>query len=137
MLRIRLKLFTIIILIAAAMIVACQKIEPTLEEKRAIATNTIGIAASLAASLHVEATRACEIAGIKEIEACALHKGTLLPEREAKSMAIISIENTKHYFEKCLADFSADYCNDLIARAIEMEQRKTPESASIKLQDER
>lgn len=116
--------FILGVLAAVATVSACQKAEPTAEEKRASATRSMGGLASVAASLHVDAMRTCKIAGVEDIERCAQVEGMLLPEREAKAVASVSLGRTKTFFERCTAEFSLEYCNDLIARAIEMEWRK-------------
>lgn len=113
------------ILAICAFAVGCkQKEPPTSAEKQRAVESRNGIAASIAAAFNVDAVRACRVAGISDIEKCAKTEGTLLPEREARAMAAVSVRKTRRYFDSCIAKFSAAYCNDLIARAIEMEWRK-------------
>lgn len=102
----------------------CKEKELSAEQKRASALSSAGFAASLAASSHVDAARACEIAGIADMSTCSANNGTLLAEREAKVLAAMAIRRTNSYFKKCESSFPFDYCKDLIQRAIEIEYRK-------------
>lgn len=94
------------------------------EEQRRNAESSIGMDASIVADFHVDAERVCTIAGTPKIEQCAKNWGTLLDEKAAKISASMSIEQTQRYFDKCVGKFSAAYCNNLLARAIQIERRK-------------
>jgi hypothetical protein len=94
------------------------------EEQRRNAESSIGMTASLVAGFHVDAERACTIAGTPRIEQCAKNWGTLLDEKAARISASMSMEQTQRYFDKCVGPFGAPYCNDLLARAIQIERRK-------------
>lgn len=115
------------VLIALALVVslaAFEKAQPTAEEKHASAIRHMGTSASIAASLNVDALRACKTAGVDDLERCAKLDGALLPEREAKALATVAQRQKDRYFAACTAEFSRDYCTDLFARGIEMESRR-------------
>lgn len=116
-----------IICTLGAIVLACAGCKPkeNSEEMSARAReDAIGISASIAAGFHTEATRECKIVGIEDLENCAKNTGTLIDEKSARILATASISRTKDYFDRCTKDFSADYCNQLIARAIQFELRK-------------
>lgn len=122
-----------ILILSIAFLVGCHKKTLSPEEQRHVTESSIGITASIAASLHVDAERACFIAGTEQMSDCANSLGTLVPERAAKMAATMSISRTKHFFDKCIVEFSSSYCNDLLERAIKIERRK-PASSEPEIQ---
>ena len=54
----------------------------------------------------------------ENLDACAENKGYLLEEQVAAPIAQIAIEHRKAYFERCYANFSKEYCDQLISRAV-------------------
>ena len=119
--------------ILAALCSACEKKMPSAADKRTAAIASAGIRASLTASIHVEAERTCEIVGFPSLDECAKLEGNLLTEKEAKQMADFSMSQSKKYFESCVANLSADYCNKLIERAVQIERRKPPAATEVEL----
>jgi hypothetical protein len=102
------------------------------DQGTAMSHDMAGVAASIAASFEVDAARACKVAGIDDIGACAQQNGTLLPEKEAKALAKVALAQHKGYNERCRKTFDIAYCDDLLGRAIKMEWRK-PIDASASL----
>jgi hypothetical protein len=121
-----------IIILGMALVIAsttgCSRVEESSEPNKQSQENIIGILASTTASFHVDASRECEIAGIHDLEQCSLNTGTLIQEKSAKILAATAMKQTKRYFAECIKNFPGDYCNDLIARAIQIEWRKPPAS---------
>jgi hypothetical protein len=94
------------------------------EEKREKASESIGILASFAAVALASAVRSCQIVGVSDIDQCTKIKGTLLADRSAQTMASFAVEQRLGYWKACQADFSNEYCGQLIRRAVEIELRK-------------
>jgi hypothetical protein len=117
--------------IIAGLGAGCNRKERTAEEQIRSQEERVGLSASIAADFHVGADKECKIAGIENIEDCSKNTGTLLQEKSAKALAIASLANSKHYFDSCMKEFSAEYCNQLIARAIQIEWRKPVSSDSV------
>jgi len=61
-----------------------------------------------------------------DVEKCAVIEGHLIPEREARIAAKLSLEQTREYFSSCVYSkkLGESYCNNSIARAIAMERRR-------------
>lgn len=114
--------------LAVSVLVGCEK-PPTPEQTRAGAVRAIGTRASITAMMVVDATRACAVAGIEKIDACAKQDGTLMPEREAKVLAQGALRRTDAFNAECSKNFAANYCADLLTRAIAMEWRKPLETS--------
>ena len=116
---------TALIISVALTSAGCKKEAPERDDKKSDA-ETIAFSASIAASLHVDAERACTIAGVVDVEKCSAIEGHLIPEREARIAAKLSLGQTREYFNSCVyrKKFGENYCNNLIARAIAMERRR-------------
>jgi hypothetical protein len=99
-------------------------------ESKAMSRDTAGMTASIAASLEVDAKRACMIAGIDDISVCAQQDGVLLSEKQAQAVAKFAVEQRKSYNKECRESFDAAYCDDLLSRAIDMEWRKPVETSA-------
>lgn len=109
----------------------CQKKQSSADDSQRLSERTIGTMASIAAAMHVDAERACEMVGTSEIPACAKNQGNLLAEREARVAASASMSHSKRFFDRCLSGFDVAYCNELMARAIQIERRKPASSEPI------
>ena len=107
---------------------ACGDRPQSTSQSTPMSRDMAGTAASIAASFEVEATRACNIAGIDDITACAQQNGALLPEKEVKAVAKVALAQHKSYSERCRKSFETAYCEDLLNRAIQMEWRKPTEA---------
>lgn len=94
------------------------------EQKREKAIAAIGIDASVTAALYVSAARSCQVVGVNDIERCAQLKGSLIADQSAQIIASVAVEKAREYWKKCQEDFSQDYCNQLIQRALDIEYRK-------------
>lgn len=126
----------IFVVVAGVLTSGCSdRSEPTSQDK-AMSRDTVGMAASIAASFEVDATRACKIAGVDDIAACAQQSGALLPEKEAKAVAKVALAQHKSYSERCRKSFDTAYCDDLLSRAIQMEWRKPVEASASSLEVE-
>lgn len=96
----------------------------------AMSREMAGTAASIAAAFEVSALRACKIAGIEDLSACATQTGELLPEKEARIAAKMALGQRTSFNDRCRRSFDSKYCDDLLKRAIEMEWRKPPETST-------
>ena len=117
------------LLAVALLISACD--EPiSAEEKRRRAESAMGINASIAASSIVSAYRACSIVGVYKLDECAQIKSPLLADESAKLMAKMALDFSRDYWKECQAVLPHEYCQQLITRAVAIEQRKPRESNS-------
>ena len=94
------------------------------EQKREKTIAAIGTDASVTAAMFVSAARSCQVVGVNDIERCVQLKSSLIADQAAQIIASVAVDKTKEYWKKCQADFSQDYCNQLIQRAVAIEYRK-------------
>jgi hypothetical protein len=111
------------LLITLLTLVGCER-PLSAEAKKEKASESIGILASFTAVALASALHSCQIVGIPDIDQCAQLKGTLLADRSAQSMASFAAEQRITYWKACQAEFSTEYCGQLIQRALAIELRK-------------
>ena len=110
--------------VLAVLLAGCAKKEVTAEQKRHKAQVSVSIDAWLAAKDHVNASQECRIAGFSPLQKCALNDGLLEPEEIAKDAASRALNSAAEYRASCAEDFSEEFCNELIDRAIRIEWRR-------------
>jgi hypothetical protein len=86
---------------------------------------SIGADASITAIALVRAKRACAVVGVESLEDCTKLKGTLLAEQGAQLNASMARDWEREYWQKCSKGFSKDYCEDLLKRALAIEEKLT------------
>ena len=118
-----LKKYLSVLVASALMLTGCEK-PLSAEEKKQKASESIGVIASVAASFLISAARSCRVVGVPDIEQCAKIKGTLLAEQSAQIEANLAVEQRSGYWKECQAEFSAEYCGQLINRALAIELRR-------------
>jgi hypothetical protein len=85
--------------------------------------DAVGSQASLTARVLVSAFRRCEVIGVPDLSRCVTHKGPLIEERLAPSLAEQAIQMKKDYDAACTKHNSAEYCRALLQRASEVAAR--------------
>lgn len=111
-----------VIVITALSLIGCDK-PLSAEEKKQQASTSIGVIASISAGFLVSAARYCQAVGVPDIDQCAAIEGNLLAEQYAQIQANLAVEQRISYWKGCQADFSTEYCDQLIKRAIAIELR--------------
>ncbi len=81
---------------------------------------SISLSASIAGMSLASAFKSCQRIGIPDIKKCQEYKGMLLQELEAPIAAKMAIEQQVDYREKCNRHYSADYCLQLLNRAVQL-----------------
>lgn len=81
---------------------------------------SISLSASIAGMSLASAFKSCQRIGIPDLEKCQEYKGMLLQELEAPIAAKMAIEQRVDYREKCNRHYSADYCLQLLKRAVQL-----------------
>lgn len=109
--------------IALLTLAACDK-PLSAEERMQKAINANGLDASITAAMLVSALRSCQVVGVPDVDQCAQIKSPLSADQAAQSMATLAVEMRTSYGKSCQKEFAADYCNQLLGRAAEIEMRK-------------
>ena len=117
------KSYIVIFLIASFSLAGCSK-EMTPEEKRQAAANAVGIDASMTAMFFVSAVRACQVVRVEDVKQCARLSGSLLDEQIARQQAELSLTHVDRYRKACQANFTPQYCDELLFRAVDIDERK-------------
>jgi hypothetical protein len=99
---------------------ACDKTKPEPLPAPKTMESKVASKAGIAAALHVEAERACKAAGIADVGQCADSQAPQLRESNAQRLAVVAQQQIKRYFDFCMTEFPASYCNVILARAIGM-----------------
>ena len=86
----------------------------------------IGFDASAAGSTWASATRACRRIGVPNVYTCAEHKGPLVADMSASTIAGIAVSLRQEYDSLCLKHFEQAYCYSLLNRAYQI-ALSTPE----------
>lgn len=113
---------------ASLVILGCEK-PLSAEQKKQKAQEAIGSEASFTAAIVVSAARSCVIAGVYELEKCVQIKNPLLTDQSARTMAEFAVEQRASFWQACQAEFSSEYCGQLIQEAVDVEYKK-PRAAS-------
>lgn len=112
-----------VLVASTLMLTGCEKPLST-EEKKQKASESIGMIASVTASLLVSAARSCQVVGVLDIDQCAKIQGSLLAEQSAQAEANLAVKQRLGYWKECQSEFSAEYCGQLIKRALAIEIRR-------------
>lgn len=80
----------------------------------------VGAEASLAANLLVAAYKACRPLGL-DVRACVSHTGSLIQDQTAPAVASLAVERQGAYEAACRRHYDAQYCDDLLTRAVNIE----------------